>query len=71
MTPVRGAPSAAAAEAQSAPPRLAMQATGAGAGQPAMPGVLNFGDLLSGTDSNVGSNDTTRSILPLCGAMFN
>jgi hypothetical protein len=66
-TPMSGVPSAAAAAAQSAPPRLMVQQdnVGAGAGQPTVPGVLNFGDLLSGTDSNVGSADTTRSIQPL------
>ena len=66
-TPVSGVPSAAAAEAQSAPPRLTMQQNnmGAGAGQPTVPGMLNFGDLLSGTDSNVGSADTTLPIPPL------
>merc|ERR1712185_554848 len=66
-TPMSGVPSAAAAAAQSAPPRLTMQQDnmGAGAGQPTVPGMLNFGDLLSGTDSNVGSADTTRSIQPL------
>ena len=55
------------AEAQSAPPRLAIQHdnSGAGTGQPAASGMLNFGDLLSGTDSNVGSDDTTRSIRTL------
>ena len=62
-TPGSGGPSVAAAETQSAPPRLAM--TGAGAGQPNVSGVLNFGDLLSGADSNVGSEDTTRPILPV------
>ena len=66
-TPVRDVPSAVAAEAQSAPPRLAIQRdnSGAGTGQPAASGMLNFGDLLSGTDSNVGSDDTTRSIRTL------